>query len=288
MKRDKNMKKRIAVFFVTVLLLTTEVPGLGFTDGIKTVDNEIMAGTPEYSVNNPHVIINQVYGSGSDGYVSHSFIELYNPTNITVDMGGWSIQYRSSVSGGDTGWSKLELTSSINAHSSYLIRCSSLTDYTNKKYDITNYDMSWNKSIFNKGFSVVLLSGDNDIAGTGESVFDNTGKPVIDNYVDMLSAAGNDYYKKNKINIAGQKPPYYENSFIAEQSKKKAIRRIGFKDTDDNLSDLEEVDYSKNSMEKYLPRWSGDGEWTVNEINFSHESGFYDDVFDLYLGPRKF
>lgn len=35
-----------------------------------------------------HVIINQVYGGSDDGSASHSFIELYNPTENTVKLTG--------------------------------------------------------------------------------------------------------------------------------------------------------------------------------------------------------
>ena len=49
-----------------------------------------------YDVENPHIIINQIYGAGDGGYVSHSFIELYNPTEFDIDISGWSVQYRAS------------------------------------------------------------------------------------------------------------------------------------------------------------------------------------------------
>ena len=38
-----------------------------------------------------HVIVNQVYGGADDGTASHSFIELYNPTDEAVDLTGWKL-----------------------------------------------------------------------------------------------------------------------------------------------------------------------------------------------------
>lgn len=45
-----------------------------------------------------HVIISQIYGGGgnSGALYSNDFIELYNPTNVAVDLNGWSVQYTSA------------------------------------------------------------------------------------------------------------------------------------------------------------------------------------------------
>ncbi len=80
-----------------------------------------------YDVNTPHVIINQVFGSGplnkSDGYFSRSFIELYNPTDESADLTGWAVHYRSSSEDKVSGdkWYKTELSGEIPAKHSYLI-----------------------------------------------------------------------------------------------------------------------------------------------------------------------
>lgn len=77
-----------------------------------------------YAADEKHIITNQVYGGAEDGYASHSFIELYNPTDEAVDLNGWSIQYKSSVDGGASDeWQKLELTGWIGAGDYYLVRC---------------------------------------------------------------------------------------------------------------------------------------------------------------------
>ena len=49
------------------------------------------------------VVINQVFGGGgkSDSRVSHSFIELLNPTDMAIDLRGWKIAYENAGDGND-------------------------------------------------------------------------------------------------------------------------------------------------------------------------------------------
>src|ERR1700759_2669134 len=67
-----------------------------------------------------HVVINQVYGGGGNANATytHDFIELYNPTNATVSLSGWSVNY-ASASG--TSWQKTTLSGSIPSHGFFLI-----------------------------------------------------------------------------------------------------------------------------------------------------------------------
>ena len=87
-----------------------------------------------YDVNTPHVIINQIYGAG-DGYMSHSFIELYNPTTETVSLEGWAVHYRSSENGTSSDkWYKTDLSGEIPSKHSYLIRGAADSAYETGKY----------------------------------------------------------------------------------------------------------------------------------------------------------
>lgn len=98
-----------------------------------------------YDVSVPHVIINQIFG-GTGGYVSHNFIELYNPTDETVDLTGYALHYRSSpadTSGYADKWYKQDLAGSIPAHHSYLVRCAEDTTYTRTDRTIMSYDISF-------------------------------------------------------------------------------------------------------------------------------------------------
>ncbi|MBQ3346637.1 MAG: lamin tail domain-containing protein [Synergistaceae bacterium] len=98
------------------------------------------ASWADYDVSVPHVIINQIYGA-SGGNVSHSFIELYNPTSETVNLEGWAVHYRSSPA--DTAssdkWYMTELSGSIPSHHSYLILGAENSGYSGEN-TITEYD----------------------------------------------------------------------------------------------------------------------------------------------------
>ncbi len=74
------------------------------------------------TVQQPHVVISQVYGGGgNNGSTYHNdFVELYNPSVTTFDLTGWSLQYTSAT--GD-GWdfTKQPLGGTIAPGEYYLI-----------------------------------------------------------------------------------------------------------------------------------------------------------------------
>ncbi|MBR0151173.1 MAG: lamin tail domain-containing protein [Synergistaceae bacterium] len=95
----------------------------------------------DYDVNTPHVVINQIYAS-TNGNISHSFIELYNPTEQAVSLNGWAIHYRSSPADSVSSdkWYMTELDGTIPPRHSYLIRGAEDTKYTRTDRTLTNYD----------------------------------------------------------------------------------------------------------------------------------------------------
>lgn len=195
------------------------------------------AGTPyaadgTYDVSIPHVLVNQVYGGSDDGAASHSFIELYNPCDAAVNLSGWELQYRSSEDGEDPVWHELSLEGTIQANGYYLIRCGETggTDYS-----VPAGDQEWDVLIHNKGVSVALFSEDVTLNDSFSGAVTDANRP--EGYVDLLAVQGNDEED-------AQIPPVYEASYAPEQSKKKAVRRDGFADTDDNSADIEVIDYS--------------------------------------------
>lgn len=232
-------------------------------------------GDVKYDVLTPHILINQIYGGKKkESYASHSFIELYNPTDEDVDLSGWSLQYRSSINGGDDSvWSKLDLMGMIYAHSSFLVRCKKINDPILGSLDIVDYDQEWNQVINNKGCSIVLVANNRIIESDSVFFDNNTGKPVISDYVDMIGVSGND--TENETQIADEAALFYEKEASRVQSKKIGIRRKRIEDTDDNSveGDFEEVDYSFDNAEyrNYIkPKCSLDGVWIFNESEIPH------------------
>ena len=120
-----------------------------------------------------HLIINQVYGGGgTDGVpVSHSYIELYNPTETDVDLSGYSIGYlsnRSSSKAGSTSGTvhSLQLQGTLPAKAFYLIRCAAEnTAGAQVILEITQFDQEWEQTIDNKQYQVMLMQGDQRIDG---------------------------------------------------------------------------------------------------------------------------
>ncbi|MEY8426109.1 CotH kinase family protein [Lachnospiraceae bacterium 46-15] len=183
-------------------------------------------------VKNDHVIINQVYGGGAnDGTpVSHSFIELYNPTEAEIDISSYSLGYLSNGKNGPAAEEvKLSLEGKIPAHTSYLIRCEAQDASTPEliKCTIDTFDKEWNQAIDNKRYRLILYKG--------EAVEDAVS--VNEGHVEGFALAD------------------------GAISKQKSIRRTDFQDTNINQNDFETVDYREATAVSKYPRSLADGEW---------------------------
>ncbi len=239
------------------------------------------------------MIINQVYGGSNDGAASHSFIELYNKSDEAVDMKGWTIQYRSSADGNhDDKWYSLELTGSIEAGGYYLVRCGAVDTPGSADYQVPAGDQEWDIQLHNKGLSVVLMSDDTSLDDrfTGDVMAQDFVKPA--SYVDLAAVQGNDGEET-------QTPPAWEGSYSALQSKKKAVRRVDFADTDNNETDFKAIDYSEAVSADMGPHsgsgTSGEGEggeggqdpeapaYTPAETSSTKYTGFFNDTASLKL-----
>ncbi len=186
---------------------------------------------------NDHLIINQVYGGGANDStpVSHSFIELYNPTDNAISLEGYSIGYLSNGKSNTPQEVKLALSGSVPSHTSYLIRCEQQDTSTPDliKFTVSKFDQEWTQTIDNKRYQITLYKG---------------------NKVE-------DAVSVNEGNVEG--------SALSDGtiSKQKAIRRIGFADTNNNTADFEVVSYKDDATaatEKY-PRSLADGAWGSGE-----------------------
>ena len=216
-----------------------------------------------------HVLIYQVYGRGdkTDASISHSFVELYNPTAQDVPIDGWSLQYTAT----GNNWKVFILEGVIPAKSSYLIRCYS-NDGLASRHTITEYDADWaDRRISNNGYKVALVDHGRDLPEA---------YPIEgDGVVDFLGVGDTDY---------GDGKP------VASVSKQKAVRRISVMDTDDNAADFETVDYREERLEEdafelVKPRSSADGPWDPASVKrddklvFSKPGGLYTAPFSLLL-----
>lgn len=224
--------KRMFAALLGGALALTSVPALGAAA-------ESAAGTPYgesgYDVSVPHVVVNQIFGASDNAeVVSHSFIELYNQSESAVSLSGWYIYYQSSHDGGDEGWQSLALGGTIAAKGHFLIRCAQVDEVQPDAWLVPEGDMQWNVQLHNKGVSVALFSAQAQ-PGSEFAGDINAARPA--NFVDLLAVQGNDAEE-------AQMPPAYEGAVEAEQSKKKAVCRDDYADTDDNAADASALDYS--------------------------------------------
>ena len=172
-----------------------------------------------------------------------------------MDLTGWRLADSSSDDGNESEqWSYLELTGVIRANGYYLVRCGA-TGGTN--YEVPTGNQEWDILLHNKGLSVALLderAEDLTDAFTGAVTEEN--RP--EGYVDLLAVQGNDAEDS-------QIPPAYEGAYEDLQSKKKAVRRDNFADTDNNADDASEVNYEDPVDAELGPHGPGEsGEGTTD------------------------
>lgn len=243
MKRKAFGRQILTGALVAAMLLGAAPDTVASADTVT-----VQSGTPYttegvYDVTVPHVIVNQIYGGGADGSASRSFIELYNQTDEEVDLTGWQLAYRSSADGGTDGsqWQTLSLKGKVAGKGFYLVSCSATSGTA---YTVPEGNEQWDISLHNKGVSVALFSKSVTIPDSFAGAITGDNRP--EGYVDLLAVQGNDAEDT-------QAPPAYETGYSAVQSKKKAVRRNDFADTDDNSADSSVVDYSKAVSEDMGP-----------------------------------
>ena len=234
------------------------------------------------------VLINTIYGAGSNLSkmpVSHNFIELYNLTNVDVNLTGLHLHYKDTST--YTDWQTLKLKGVIPAYSSFLIvggRCSNKWD-TQCRHHIKKYDMMWPDSLGNgmkfsdNGFSVVLsvtdkIDGVPDLFQKDPVTGTYTTNPT-DNIIDILGIGGE-----------SAAPPVCDIFYRMGMNKRKAGRRVDFYNRFNkaDFSTYTIKDWCKNGWlqteivdltscpEGKFPKCSLDGVWDMFDN--------YNDMFD--------
>jgi len=90
-------------------------PDLMAADHVSTFQTAAPPPTPS------EVVISEVYGGGgnSGATLKNDFIELYNRTDHSISLAGWSVQYASAAG---TTWQVTSLTGTIAAGRNYLVK----------------------------------------------------------------------------------------------------------------------------------------------------------------------
>ena len=237
--------KKAAFLFLSVALL------LGF--GLLALSTERPPA--------PALRIQQVYGRSSEesAAISHSFVEIYNPTDRNVPLKGLSLQYAAR---GDN-WRQLNLSGTIPAGHSFLVRCGSLNGIGNI-HTLDRYDMAWDINIHDRRFKIAL------VAHTGLlTIPDPT---PGDGVIDLLGAGDTDHAW---------------TTLLSGISKHRSAFRIG--DSGDNGADFEVLDYRALPSGRFAavrPRGVWDGAWQPASSPmpvFSMPGGLYAQPFELTL-----
>jgi hypothetical protein len=207
-----------------------------------------VAGTPGALANK--LLILQVYGTGTatDGAVSHSFIELYNNTDSSVDLSAYSLQYANAAG---TNWNMINLTGTIPAKGSYLVRGNN--NNVSGRLQLGAADQDAEFYLDNGNFKVALMANQKKL--TVANPFAMTGGKA-EGYVDIVGVKNG-----NSDNIDG-----YETALAQVISKQAAARRGSLTDTDNNSADFERIDYRSSGISNQLlevrkPRTSSVGNW---------------------------
>jgi hypothetical protein len=216
------------------------------------------------------ILILQSYGtgSGSDGAVSHNFVELYNKSQETLNLSGITLQYADGIDRNtaptDPNWKAISLGGSIAPGRSFLIlgkknNASGDLQLTDNSGDINDDNFVMN----NHAYKVALVR----TAGSIGAV--NPFNPKMSGYIDMIGAANTD---------EGDSIDMYETAPYSGISKQKSARRKSLTDTGNNAQDFESVDYRANGVtgavrDTYKPKTHGYGSWNPWQIAENPPSG---------------
>ena len=229
----------------------------------QTISADVNTTYPETNENDvapcqTNVIINQLYAGGNSGSnaVSHSFVELFNPTDERVYLGDSSVQVQTPGDPGSDGtappppipWNVIELEGYIEPFSSFLI----VSDFGESNLDehrvIEKWDIETDYEFGNRCLSVALVGHQEPLPAF---ITENCG------VIDLLGALN-----------TGPPRDRTDNYLIAPAriSRSLGVRRVDFVNTGNNEEDFPSIRYLELSDEEWQemrPRYSGDGAWAA-------------------------
>jgi hypothetical protein len=254
--------------------------GSGFTDEMlelrrprKTVDGAWDPfAAPAEKPSTEGSMIFQVFGmyADNDSAPTHSFIELYNNSDVAIPLSSFSVHWANGISAAPLEqdvWYKINLTDNVPAKSSYLILGKQVVniftdDPPNGRLDLTGVTADLNDQDFkmsNRSYKIALMSNQNDI-----TMANPWGMQECVDLVSAINTAGTDSVTaaKGEADLAAVNAASGGSRTI---SKQKSFRRTSLLVTDVTLTDFTSKAYNNLSLddiEKFRPRTTADGAWT--------------------------
>ncbi|WP_035788428.1 lamin tail domain-containing protein, partial [Clostridium autoethanogenum] len=215
-------KKRLISLIQVICMLVGIMWGVPFSRGNKV-----------YAALANHVVISQIYAGGGldvgNPTYNRKFVELYNPTNSSVDLSTWSLQCQENKSINSV---KINLTGTIQAHGYYLI-VSAIAGSVGQDIPVGE-DVLYNFKINTSQQKVILANTQDALTFT-----DITGSPRSANIIDAVGY-GIGKYSYSEGNSA---PTQSVTQSLLRKANDGSTPYIGSGngngwDTDDNASDF--------------------------------------------------
>ena len=170
----------------------TKYAALPLSPGRLTVLAGLLAclSVPAFA-ESPNIVISQVYGAGGNGTnvatYRHDFIELFNRSGATVDIGNWSVQYASS---GGSSWqvTRIPAGTLLEPGQYFLVRQAAGSDTTRPE---TPSDLNGSISMAASAGKVALANSITALSGT---------KPASGALVDLVG------YGNGTVGFEGDAP----------------------------------------------------------------------------------
>ncbi|MCL2089261.1 MAG: CotH kinase family protein [Oscillospiraceae bacterium] len=212
-------------------------------------------------------------GVAADSPVTHSFVEIYNPTDTTISLDGYYLHYQGFPvqqierrTGTSWGSLKLDGTKSIPPKHSYLINCGVNTSHNTVILSV--FDQVWESPppFVTKGAKYLLTKGVSSVPAASVDPFTANGGKPIEGYIDMVGSAGNDTGTTDQID--GCETSYFG---LLTSRQLGIIRKDRDVDTDNNADDFETVDFRTSPLR---PRTLADGPFSdvaIKGVVFNNE-----------------
>ena len=263
---------KIVVFVEIVLLAALCFTGCPDENGEPINDEPINTvvepGNPDELTGK--ILILTAYGAGPTGLIaSHSFVELYNTTDVEINLDGYSLYYADGTStnsngtsggiiGHDKPWTRVDLGGKKMPKGTSLLvlgtpkaASGAVTGviFTTDDADISVPDMT----LSNRAFKIAVLHNTGSMTVANPFDMDGNGTMAA-GYVDLLGARNTE--GTDQIEASEGEP--------TRCSASAAPRRVNLVDNNSNSADFEEMRYAEISaelMELRRPKNLAAGVW---------------------------